>query len=120
MPVSLQERGNGELLEVHLTGRLTAADYEMFLPAVERLVNQHGKIRMLVDMVGFYGWTAGALWQDIKFEIRHFADVDRLAIIGEAKWEQAMVSFCKPFTTAEVRYFDHTQVSKARAWVAGN
>lgn len=119
MSVELKELEQGKILEIRLTGKLVAADYEMFLPAVERLVKQHGKLRLLVDLSDFHGWTVGALWQDLKFEIRHFADIDRLAIIGEAKWEQGMAAFCKPFTTAEVHYFDHTKPSEARDWVAG-
>ena len=119
MKVELKELDNGRLLEVHLTGKLIKKDYETFLPVVERLVQQHGKIRMLVEMHDFHGWTAGALWEDIKFDAKHFTDIDRLAIVGETKWEKGMATFCKPFTTANVRYFDHTKIADARDWLAG-
>jgi len=72
---------------------------------------------MLVEMHDFHGWTAGALWEDTKFAVHHFRDIERLAIIGETKWEKGMAAFCKPFTTASVRYFDHTQAAEAREWV---
>ena len=29
-----------------------------------------------------------------------------------------MTSFCKPFTSAKVRYFDHTHAAEARDWLA--
>jgi hypothetical protein len=29
-----------------------------------------------------------------------------------------MATFCKPFTTAKIKYFDHTQLEAARAWLA--
>jgi len=119
MTVDLNEPGNGRLLEVHLTGKLVKEDYEAFLPAVERLVKQHGKIRMLVEMHDFHGWTAGALWEDTKFAAKHFNDIERLAIIGETKWEEGMAVFCKPFTSATVRYFDHMKAAEARDWLAG-
>jgi hypothetical protein len=118
VPVELKEFNDGKLLEVHLTGKLVTEDYETLVPAVERLVKQHGKMRLLVEMRDFHGWTAGALWEDTKFALHHFRDIERLAIVGEAKWEKGMATFCKPFTTAEVRYFDHTQADEARAWVA--
>lgn len=118
MTVELKELDNGKLLEVHLTGKLVKADYETFLPAVARLVAQHGKLRMLVEMHDFHGWTAGALWEDIKFDAKHFNDIERLAIVGETKWEKGMATFCKPFTTAKVRYFDHTKVTEAQDWLA--
>jgi hypothetical protein len=29
-----------------------------------------------------------------------------------------MATFCKPFTTAKIKYFDHSQLDEARAWLA--
>ena len=86
---------------------------------MERLVKQHGKLRMLVEMYDFHGWIGGALWEDTKFDAKHFNDVERLAIVGETKWEKGMTVFCKLFTTAEVRYFDHTKTAEAWDWLAG-
>jgi hypothetical protein len=73
---------------------------------------------MLVKMHDFHGWTAGALWEDIKFDARHFGDIERLAIIGEKTWEKAMAAFCKPFTTAKIHYFDRAAIEEARQWLA--
>ena len=72
---------------------------------------------MLFDMTEFHGWDAGALWEDIKFDIKHFADIERLAMVGEKKWQQGMAIFCKPFTRATIRYFDHATVAEARKWL---
>jgi hypothetical protein len=118
MTVELKEQDSGKLLEVHLTGKLVKEDYEAFLPAVERLVKQHGKIRMLVRMHDFHGWTAGAMWEDTKFAAHHFHDIERLAIVGETKWEKGMATFCKPFTTARVRYFDDSDAVGVLEWLA--
>ena len=60
MSVKLKELDNGELLEVYLTGKLVKTDYETLLPAVERLVKQHGKLLMLVEFNDFHGWTGSA------------------------------------------------------------
>ena len=115
--VTLNETNGGKVLEVQLTGKLAKEDYQHFIPAVERLVKTHGKIRMLVEMHDFHGWTAGALWQDIKFDAKHFADIERLAIVGEAKWQHGMAVFCKPFTYAKVRYFERPAIDQARQWL---
>lgn len=119
MSVELQELDNGKLLVVKITGRLVKDDYSQFVPAVDRLVNRQGKIRMLVEMHDFHGWTAGALWEDCKFGLHHLRDIERLALVGETRWEKGMATFCKPFTAAQVRYFDHTQAAEARDWAIG-
>jgi len=117
MAVELKELDGGKVLELHLTGTLAGEDYEKFVPEVERLVEQHGKIRMLVEMHDFHGWTAGALWEDTKFTVQYFSDIERLAVVGEAKWQEGVSLFAKPFTSAVVRYFDRTKVDKAREWL---
>ncbi len=119
MAVKLNEKNEGKLLEVKLSGKLDKEDYAHFVPEVERLVTKYGKIRMLIVMHDFRGWTAGALWEDIKFDVKHFSDIERIAMVGETKWEQGMAAFCKPFTTAKIRYFDQDKSNEAHDWLEG-
>ncbi len=118
MSFAITEVAQGKIIEVHLTGKLTAEAYEQFVPLTEAKIKQHGKIRLLVVLEDFHGWSAGALWEDIKFDVKHFNDIERLAIVGESKWEQGMATFCRPFTTASIKYFDKPDLEKARAWIA--
>ena len=108
----------GKLLHVKVTGKLTKEAYESFAPVVEVQIQEHGKIRILFEMHEFHGWTAGALWEDLKFDFKHWKDIERLSIVGESKWEASMAVFCKPFTAAKIRYFDHTKLDEAKAWIA--
>ena len=117
MPIKFTEKNGGKVLEVQVTGKLEHGDYEHFVPEFERLVKPHGKLRLLFNMVDFHGWEAAALWDDIKFDLKHFKDIQRLALVGNKTWEKWMAGFCKPFTTAEVRFFDPTQYAEARIWL---
>ena len=117
--VTIQESGGGKVVEIGLSGKLAKEDYGQFVPTIERLVKQHGKIRMLVDMHDFHGWSAGGLWEDIKFDLKHFRDIERLAIVGDKAWERGMAAFCKPFTAAKVRYFERSKIDQARSWLGG-
>jgi hypothetical protein len=118
MPVRVDEQNGGKILVVHVSGKLAKADYEHFVPRFEQLARQHGKLRVLFDMTDFHGWEAVGLWEDIKFDVNHFASIGRLAMIGDKKWEQGMATFCKLFTKATIRYFDHADVAQGRAWLA--
>jgi hypothetical protein len=53
MPIQLNEENGGKILVVHVSGKLAKADYAHFVPEFERLVRQHGKLRVLFDMTGF-------------------------------------------------------------------
>lgn len=104
-------------MEVLLTGKLAREDYDLFAPSIERLVKQHGKIRMLLVMHDFHGWTAGGLWEDTKFDAKHFNDIERIAVVGETKWQHGITVFARPFTTATVRFFEPSAAAEARAWI---
>jgi hypothetical protein len=117
MTVELREEAAAKTLVVRASGKLSKADYEHFLPEVERLIKANGKIRILLELHDFHGWEAAALWEDIKFDSKHFRDIERLAIVGETKWEAGMAAFCKPFTTAKIKYFDKAKATEAKTWI---
>lgn len=117
MGAKLSETNGGKILEVLVTGKLSHEDYQTFVPVFERLAREHGKIRVLFEMVNFHGWSAGALWDDVKFDLKHFSDIERLAMVGDKRWEQGMSIFCRPFTAAKIRFFDSEAIQDARAWL---
>jgi hypothetical protein len=120
MPIQLSEKNGGKVLQVRVSGKLAHEDYQHFMPEFERLAKQNGRIRVLFEMEDFHGWELSALWDDIKFDLKHFSDVERLAMVGDNKWEKGMSVFCKPFTTAKIRYFDRAAMAEAQTWLEQN
>jgi len=119
MSVQVTQELGRNLVDVRVSGRLSRDDYKHFVPELERRISISGKINILLRMEDFHGWKAGALWEDIKFDLKHFADIRRLAMVGDKRWERWMAAFCRPFTTARIKYFDHSQIDQARSWVTG-
>ena len=117
MAIQFTEKNGGKILEVRVSGKLAHEDYEHFVPEFERLIKQNGKIRVLFEMADFHGWEGSALRDDINFDLEHFSDIERLAMVGDKKWEKGMSIFCKPFTTAKIRYFDSAAIAEARKWL---
>ena len=117
MPIKFEDEEEGKVLAIQVRGKLTMADYVYFAPEFERLIQLNGKLRLLFDLAGFQGWEKGALWEGVKFDVKHFADIERIAMIGETSWEEGMATFCKPFTKATIRFFGHAQVAEARGWL---
>jgi hypothetical protein len=118
MPDTIEIAATDDYLEVHVSGKLTKEAYQKLKPIVDQQIEDHGELRILFIMRDFHGWTAGALWEDTKFDLKHWKDIDRLAMVGDKKWEQGMATFCKPFTAAKIKYFDSSQLEAARAWLA--
>lgn len=104
-------------LEMDVHGKLDKDDYRMFVPLFEQLIERYGQIALLIHVADFGGWTAGALWQDIKFDIKHYRHVSRLALVGQNGNQRWMAKVSEPFTGAEVRYFAEAELASARRWV---
>jgi hypothetical protein len=118
MPIECHEESGGKILDVYLTGKLVKADYGPFVSEFERLLGQRGKLRVLFDLTGFEEWDLGAMWEDLKFDTRHYSDMDRLAVVGESKWQHSLAIIFRPFTKAKVKYFSESEAAEARMWLS--
>ena len=120
MAIILSENPTTKVLNVRVSEKFTHADYQQFASRFEALLKQHGKLNVLFEMVNFHGWELAAVWDDLKFDAKHFSHIQRLAMVGDKQWEQAISVLARLFTTATIRYFDAAAINEARAWVSRN
>ena len=120
MTVELVENAEARTLEVSVSGKLSADDYETLEPGVDKLIESSGKIKILFIMHDFHGWDLGAVWEDIKFATRHCRDIEKVAMVGEKTWEKWMATICKPFTMSTIKYFDAGEDDAARQWLTSD
>jgi SpoIIAA-like len=109
---------SNKILAFKLSGKLHDADYKTFMPAIDAVISKQQKVRLLAQFHDFQGWDMQALWDDIKFSTTHCTKIDRIALVGEKKWEEWMAKVCKPFTMAKIKYFDAAQIDEAWKWLS--
>jgi hypothetical protein len=107
-----------KVLAFKMSGKLHDEDYKTFVPVIDAAVVKEGKVRLLAQFEDFHGWDLHALWDDTKFAATHCREIERIALVGETKWQEWMAKVCKPFTLAKIRYFDAAEIEAARAWLA--
>jgi hypothetical protein len=95
-------------------GEARKGGLRVFSPQFVELSQRPGKLRLLFDMISFECWNAGALYDEVKFDLKHANDFERVAPVGDKEWERVMALLIKPFTKAKTRYFDATQYAAAR------
>jgi hypothetical protein len=110
------DRSSGKVVGFKLSGKLHDEDYKHFVPAIDAAAGE-GKAKILAWFHDFHGWDAHALWDDIKFSTTHCTKIEKIALVGEKKWEEWMAKVCKPFTMATIKYFDATEIDAAWAWL---
>lgn len=116
MPVTMMEI-SPTTYELIVQGKLDKSDYQLFIPALEKSIDEHGEVNLLLNISNFHGWSPTALWEDLKFDLKHYNHVSRLALVSEDSDKQWMATLARPFTSADVRFFPERAHETAREWV---
>ena len=88
-------------------------DYEKIHPFIHNIINTGKKVRWYFEMDDGSISNSTGFWEDGIIEINygnmkftHSDDIETIAIVGDKKWEKCMLSIMKPFTKANLRYFE--------------
>ncbi|MGB5451867.1 MAG: universal stress protein [Sedimenticolaceae bacterium] len=105
------------IVAFRLSGKLSHADYQTFLPRLEELIEANEHISVLLELVDFRGWDLTAAWDDFRFGVAHPDAFERIAIVGHGQLQHWMTLMAKPFTSAGVRFFEQEQLGEAWDWL---
>ena len=101
------------------TGELQAEDYRsVLLPAVERAAGD-GDVRVVMVIREFDGVSAGAMWEDLKMGVEHFAGWRRIALVTDVDWMRHMTTMFGWMMPGEIKHFALDEQESAVAWAAG-
>ncbi len=109
----------GKILWLRAAARLTERDYqEVFLPRLEAVLKEHGKVRVLFHLApDFQGWTPGALWEDLRLDLKHLGDFEKVALVGASVWADAALKLFAHFMPGQVRTFLREHLAEAWIWI---
>ncbi len=99
------------------SGKLTDADYKQFLPVLEEMIREAGRISLYIELQNFEGWEAKAAWDDLRFGLQHDDDFKRIAIVTDGSLIHAATSFVNFFSHIEIRFFANNESAAAWDWL---
>lgn len=109
------ERDN--MYRVEISGLLGEKDFEALQQSASAEIQKTGKIRLLIVLDRFAGWAPGK-WHNLAFYIRHGADVERMAIVGEERWRTETLMFAgADLRKGAVAYFSPPNRREAATWL---
>ena len=105
--------------EMKISGTLSWNDFQISQRESEALMI-NGKIGILVELENFAGWERSERWGDVSFFLKHDADIEKIAIVGDPRWrEEALLFTFAGMRQAEVRFFPEYDLELARVWLTG-
>jgi SpoIIAA-like len=107
------------MLTIRISGRLRQSELAAAQKNAAEMLKKRGGSRLLVLAEKFEGWEKGQDWGDLSGQEKLDAQIDRMAIVGEKKWEDVALLFTgKGIRHIEIEYFSSAELPRARDWLS--
>lgn len=106
-----------DLLALKISDGVSRDDYEKVVPVIDNKVEQFKKIRLYAEIGSFSDIGLGALWEDLKVDLKYYNNFSKIAVVGPQDWKEDLVKIAKQLVPADVKYFDETETDTAKEWI---
>ncbi len=109
---------SGPILSAKISGELSKTEVSQMQAGAAEAIRRWSKIKALLILDNFRGWSREGDWGDITFMTEHDKDIAKIAVVGDEEWKDLFFAFlAKGFRQAEIEYFLPGDLAKARAWL---
>lgn len=112
------ERVNDQFfLKLKAVGKLTHADYDIINPLIDSALEgvKEPKVNVFIDGTELDGWEPRAAWDDFKLGLKHGGEFEKIAIVGNKKWQEMAARVGSWFISGDVKYFE--EEDEALEWL---
>ncbi|MFG0304790.1 MAG: STAS/SEC14 domain-containing protein [Phycisphaerales bacterium JB040] len=112
------EARDGRVVEIKAEARITHADYQTIIPELERIIEQEGAVRFVLEIPEIESIEPRAILDDLEFDLKHMAEIERCAVVTDTEWMQrAAELWGKLMPRTQVRTFPKSEHTEAQLWV---
>lgn len=113
-------QSEGHALGFEITDKVSLEEEKEWIEKIEKAIEEHGKVSVLVILDEKAGWGVKAGLEDLQWIIKNMKKLDKIAIVSESnvwKWLISVDSqFAKMVGIGE-KYFDVSEIADAWQWV---
>ena len=118
MGATIKQEDNG-LWVLRISGALRKEEMDAVQAAgIEGLGPQENASVLVIVEEDFRGWVGDEVWGDMTFFMEHGDRIEKMAIVGDPKWESRMLMFSGAgLRRTPVKYFSRDRIDQAREWL---
>lgn len=105
---------------LEVSGRLTRDAYRAWVKEMEPRLEDGPPVSFLVELKELEGAEPGAVWEDLKFGLRHFKQMKRVAVLADRAWIARSTRLAALLSPVEIRVFPTEEELEAWEWVTGH
>lgn len=115
--IEVNENPDKGILALRISGKLTQEELDNLVPSLEKYSSSSDHPHLLMIMEDFKGWEdAATLWKDLQMDSKYIGHFDRIAVVGEKKWQEWGTKLVDPITSEELKFFSIEQAEDAWNW----
>lgn len=114
---SILRQSKDHIIAIHIEDYMRAQDYHTLLPHLKRRIEQHGKIRLLIELEEFKGVEILGVLKALPYAFRYGKYVEKKAIITDEPWIYTWTKLLSPLSKTTVRCFPTTKAEQAWEWL---
>ena len=117
LSIGIERVGDEFFLCLKAIGKLTHEDYKTITPMINSALEgvKDPKVKAFFDGTELEGWELRAAWDDFKLGLKHGGEFDKIALLGNKKWQEYSSKIGSWFVSGEVKYFEDE--NEALAWL---
>jgi len=108
-----------DVIGLDFKGLITSQDYSKTLvPLVKEKLKGYDKIKLICVLGDYFdGYSAGAIWDDLRFGLGHLTTFSRLALVTDEDWLRHGAKFFGLLMHTEVMVFRNSELDEAKTWI---
>ena len=104
--IQTMEQSTDTAIGYTVIGEVGQADFQTLVPAVQAASDKNGTINLLLDLTQFQ-WEKVSAWKsDLDFGQTYKNKIDKMALVGDAKWGRHLTKLAQPFYAQQSKYFE--------------
>jgi len=116
--IQTMEESSDAAIGYTVIGEVGQADYQTLVPAVQAAIDKSGSINLLFDLSQFKWEKVDAWKSDLDFGETYKNKIEKMALVGNAKWEKHLTKLAQPFYAQQTKYFESD--NDAWDWLGGS
>jgi len=110
----------GAVIGCEITGKVSLEQEKEWIEKIDKVIEEHGKVRVLVVLGDEASWGVKAGIEDLKWIVNNMKKLGKIAVVSENhiwKWLIALDSPIAKLVGINEKYFELSDIDDAWKWL---
>lgn len=108
---------DGNVIGARVGENISGDECKILAQHIEELISVHQRVRLLLDLSACNHVDPAAAWEEFVMGVKHWNDLERIAIVGDAKWNAVAAHTLNRIAYGDAEHFSADEIVGAWVWI---